>query len=231
MPFSYHGGIDNRERSLFQGGWTSSSTSSSLLHFCYPPFSRTLRRPPSSIPHPADRGDLSRLQIGLVVLRVHQDNSCLALCLFQENRASGGRESEGDCGGGGTRRRKGGEGSSSRAYCTALVRAWFMFWPFRDPRREFRPFRLSLSLFSYFSLSLARRDTLDKCKQRIVETSRINDPRRNLSRRRRRRCSSSLTPPPSPVFFFFSLFLSPPASVSSLVSQRNCSIVALDRCR
>lgn len=171
-------------------------------------------------PHPADRGDLSRLQIGLVVLRVHQDNSCLALCLFQENRASGGRESEGDCGGGGTRRRKGGEGSSSRAYCTALVRAWFMFWPFRDPRREFRPFRLSLSLSSYFSLSLARRDTLDKCKQRIVETSRIVDPRRNLSRRRRRRrCSSSLTPSPPPVFFSLSFCLLPPLFLLSFLSE------------
>lgn len=179
---------------------------------------RTLRRPPSSIPHPADRGDLSRLQIGLVVLRVHQDNSCLALCLFQENRASEGRESEGDCGGGGTRRRKGGEGSSSRAYCTTLVRAWFMFWPFRDPRREFRPFRLSLSL------SLARRDTLDKCKQRIVETSRIVDPRRNLSRRRRRRrrrrCSSSLTPLPPPFFFFsLSFCLLPPLFLLSFLSE------------
>lgn len=75
---SYHGGIDNRERSLFQGGWTLLRLSSSrvfslsFLH-CAAPLS-TL-----SYPHPR-----TYLQIGLVILRVHQDNSGLALSLPRE---------------------------------------------------------------------------------------------------------------------------------------------------
>lgn len=127
------------------------STSPVLLSFFLP---RTLRRPPSPIPTRADRGTLSRLQIGLVVLRVHQDNSCLALCLFQENRASGGQGP-----GRNTRGRKGNGGSGGGgAYCTTLVRAWFVFWPFRRSE-ESLVLCVSLTFFLYSFLPCPPRHT------------------------------------------------------------------------
>lgn len=150
----YHGGIDNRERSLFQGGWTllrpSRAFSLSFLH-CATPLA-TLSCPHLSPP------PISPLQIGLVVLRVHQDNSGLALCPFQENAANGG--------GGGSRAmgRKG--GAASRTYCTDAARGlcFGLFEICGAPR--------NLS----FSFSLFRCDTLDKCKKCIVKTSRSVDP-------------------------------------------------------
>ena len=87
------------------------------------------------LPPPARPG-LSLLQIGLVVLRVHQDNSGLALCFFQENAVSlslslflflsvrrwnapEGRQ----------RSARNGEDIVRRCAC-------FMFCPFRDPNQQ-----------------------------------------------------------------------------------------------
>ena len=85
----YHRGIDNRERSLFQGGRCSPS----LSPYCSSTFSVPfyLQRPPSpflrapllslSLSLSLSPSGLSLLQIGLVVLRVHQDNSPAWLCV------------------------------------------------------------------------------------------------------------------------------------------------------
>lgn len=95
----YHGGIDNRERSLFQSGPSRTpparssgdsflpSPSPLLSTFAFPSFLPPPPRPPSFPRATERRGPgLSLLQIGLVVLRVHRDNSGLALCFLRRER-------------------------------------------------------------------------------------------------------------------------------------------------
>jgi len=174
----YHDGIDNRERSLFQAGWDlpfSFSLSLSLSLSLSAPEQRPTSFAPTTI------GGLSLLQIGLVVLRVHQDNSGLALCLLQESAASGADPAGVGGGGGAARReRKGGVGSGT--YCTSAARGLcFGLFEIREGAKallerglSFLPFSPpppSLSLSLSLSLSRLRCDTLDKCKERIVYTS------------------------------------------------------------
>lgn len=146
------------------------------------------RCPPSLTPTPEP---ISPLQIGLVVLRVHQDNSGLALCPFQENAANGGG------GGSGAMGRK--SGAASRTYCTDAARG-LCFGLFEICGASRSPSSLSPPLFF-----LSSRDTLDKCKECIVKTSRIVDPRQKPVR----------ATSPLPLLF-------------SPISRRNCSIVARD---
>lgn len=98
------------------------------------------RCPPSLTPTPEP---ISPLQIGLVILRVHQDNSGLALCPFQENAANGGG------GGSGVMGRKG--GAASRTYCTDAARG-LCFGLFEICGASRSPSSLSPSLF--FSLAV-----------------------------------------------------------------------------
>lgn len=126
-----------------------------FLALSYSPLLIVPRRPSP----PSER--VSLFQIDLVVLRVHQDNSRLALCLFQENAARSG-------GGDGSRAvaRKG--GVSSGTYCAGRCCVYV----------------LTISRFEEQKSSPLRpRDTLRiKCKKRIVKTLRIVDPQlKNLS--------------------------------------------------
>lgn len=101
----------------------------SFLHCALPTLSH-----PHLLPPP-----ISPLQIGLVVLRVHQDNSGLALCPFQENAANGGGSGSRAMG------RKG--GAASGTYCTDAARGlcFGLFEICGAPRSPFvSPLSLSL---------------------------------------------------------------------------------------
>lgn len=147
----------------------SSFVSSSSLFLFYLPFVHlrlSFVASPWSPPFPATRPGLSLLQIGLVVLRVHQDNSALALYFFQENavglrrwnaRGAVLREQPGNILYAGVR---------ACALCFALFeipwqqhqRVSPLRIPFLYSLRAFTPFRLATFSFFYLRAQLLLRN-------------------------------------------------------------------------
>lgn len=174
----------------------------SFSPFLLPPPSSPLCHPTRSSPVRVrlspPRSSLSLLQIGLVVLRVHQDNSNLALCLFEENAA---QRRIGRTRGGGRGRR---DCEGTGAYCTALRVVYVLAFSRSETRSKEGALNLSLSLSLSPIVFLSRvvthwisaRSALWKLRGSTIRAENLSERRRSLSH--------------------------------SPISRRNCSIVALD---